>query len=56
MDSPDRIPLPEAARRAGVTPTTVRNWGRKVPGLARKVMGRWWVDPAVLARVTAGGA
>ena len=45
----------QAAIEADVTPATVRRWCAARPGLARRVMGRWRVDPDALARLLAGG-
>ncbi len=45
---------PQAAERAGVTDWTVIAWCRRYPGLGRKVVGRWRVDPAALDRLLCG--
>jgi len=45
---------PEAAPIAGVTTQCVTTWCRRYPGLARRVAGRWRIDPAVLDRLLAG--
>ncbi len=45
---------PQAAERAGVTDWTVIAWCRRFPGLGRKIVGRWRVDPAALDRLLCG--
>ena len=45
---------PQAAPLAGVTRQCVTTWCRRYPGLARRVAGRWRIDPAVLDRLLAG--
>jgi hypothetical protein len=44
----------EAAAAASVTPQCVVRWCRKVPGLGRRVIGRWRVCPAALEAVLTG--
>ena len=45
----------KAALDAGVTPRCILGWCRRYPALARKVGGRWRIDPDALARLIAGG-
>jgi hypothetical protein len=46
---------PEAAARAAdVTARTITNWAHRYPTLARKVGGRWRIDPTALDRLIAG--
>jgi hypothetical protein len=49
-----RLSTADAARRAGVHPSTINRWCAFVPGLGRRVMGRWYVNPVVLDRLLAG--
>ena len=44
----------QAARLAGLTLHGLRLWYGRYPGLARKVAGRWHVDPAVLSNILSG--
>lgn len=44
----------EAARLAGLTLHGLRLWYSRYPGLARKVAGRWHVDPVVLSSILKG--
>jgi hypothetical protein len=44
----------EAALAADVTHRSLNNWCRRYPGLARKVGGRWRIDPAAFDRLIRG--
>lgn len=48
------ISLPEAAARAEVSWSTLREWCLRHQDLARKVEGRWRVDPNSLERILEG--
>jgi hypothetical protein len=43
-----------AALMADVTHGCISVWCRRYPGLARKVAGRWRIDPAVFDRLLRG--
>lgn len=44
----------QAAQMADVTPRCVGIWCVRYPGLARKVAGRWRIDPDAFARLLRG--
>ena len=44
----------EAARAAYVTARCITNWCHRYPTLARKVGGRWRIDPTALDDLLAG--
>lgn len=43
-----------AARQADVVPQTVLYWIQRYPGLARKIGGRWRLDPTQFQRILDG--
>jgi hypothetical protein len=45
---------PEAALAADVCPQTIQRWCKTIPGFARKVAGRWRIDPAAFDRLLTG--
>lgn len=45
----------EAAAEADVAPATVRAWCARLPGLGRKIGGRWRLDRAAFLAMLGGG-
>lgn len=43
-----------AAEAAQVAHRTIQDWVARYPGLARKVAGRWRIDPDFLERILDG--
>ena len=50
------VPTTTAAHEAQVSHSTVLNWVRRDPTLARKIGGRWRVDADRLQRILDGTA
>jgi hypothetical protein len=50
----DYLTPPEAALAANVCPQTATRWCKRIPGFARKVAGRWRIDPAAFDRLLTG--
>jgi hypothetical protein len=48
------ISTKRAAEVAQVAHRTIQDWTTRYPGLARKVAGRWRVDPDYLQRILDG--
>ena len=50
----DELTIVEAAHRAGITEQAMRLWVKRYAGLGRRVVGRWRVNGAALARLLTG--